>query len=413
MHPREWSLGGVVLLLAVAALAFASARAQAPQGPCQQIRAACRSAGFAPGAAKSGTGLAIDCVNPIMQGKAQRPKASKPLPAVDPQIVAACKTANPSFGQPRAKQSYKSNQSPTPSPAPLTQKTPAQPSPGPAKRPNIVFVVTDDLAWNLVQYMPHVLQMQREGVTFSNYFVTNSLCCPSRSSILTGRYPHSTGIFRNVGEDGGYQGFRTRDHETSTFAVALSAAGYRTAMLVKYLNGYRPLDPVAPGWTSWAVAGGGGYREFNYNLNADGKSVHYGGQAADYLTDVLGGAAVRFIKESAGTPFFIEIATFAPHAPYIPAPRDAEALADVRAPRTGAYNAPLDAETPKWLQAMRALSETDMANIDRDFRKRAQTVLAVDRMIGELQAAVAAIGEDRNTYFLFSSDNGHHMGDTV
>jgi len=63
-----------------------------------------------------------------------------------------------------------------------------------AVRPNIVFIPTDDLAWNLVQYIPHVLQMQKDGATFTNYAVTNSLCCPSRSSIFTGRHP-KLGIF--------------------------------------------------------------------------------------------------------------------------------------------------------------------------------------------------------------------------
>src|SRR5690242_7770115 len=58
------------------------------------------------------------------------------------------------------------------------------------ERPNVVFILTDDLSWNLVQYMPHVLELERQGVTFDHYFVTDSLCCPSRSSIFTGMFPH-------------------------------------------------------------------------------------------------------------------------------------------------------------------------------------------------------------------------------
>jgi N-acetylglucosamine-6-sulfatase len=281
----------------------------------------------------------------------------------------------------------------------------------PAKRPNIVFILTDDLASNLVQYMPHVLKMQEEGVTFANYFVTDSLCCPSRSSIFTGRYPHETGIFKNMGPDGGFLAFRDRGHEQATFAIALAAAGYRTAMLGKYLNGYLPArHSPAPGWTTWAVAGNG-YPEFNYNLNRDGKVVHFGDKPDDYLTDVLSGLAVRFIKQAKGAPFIIEVATFAPHAPYTPAPRDAAAFPGLRAPRSPAFDAAPDADAPKWLGAHPRLSDADVASIDRDFRKRAQSVLAVDQMIGELQAAVAAIGEAANTYFVFSSDNGYHMGE--
>jgi N-acetylglucosamine-6-sulfatase len=105
---------------------------------------------------------------------------------------------------------------------------------------------------NLVQYMPHVVKMQKDGVTFVNYFVTDSLCCPSRSSIFTGRFPHDTGIFRNTGDDGGFLAFHDRHHERSTFATALQAVGYRTAMLGKYLNGYLPaLHPPEPGWNLW------------------------------------------------------------------------------------------------------------------------------------------------------------------
>ena len=413
MRHRQMLIG-LISTLVFGVWTASSAHAQTAQGPCQQIRAACQGAGFAPGKAREGYALLLDCAHPIIQGTAQRPKATKPLPQVDPQVVAACKATNPDFGQPKAKQApEKSVQAPPVSAPPTTtvEQRPSPPSASGSKRPNIVFILTDDLAWNLVQYMPHVLQMQKDGVTFASYFVTNSLCCPSRSSIFTGRYPHNTGIFRNRGEDGGYKGFRDRGHEGATFAVALSSAGYRTGMLGKYLNGYRPVDPVAPGWTSWAVAGGAGYREFNYNLNEDGKSVHYGAEPAHYLTDVLGGVAAGIVKKSSGTPFIIEIATFAPHAPYIAAPRDADALPGLRAPQTPAFNVAPDATTPKWLAAMPALSDGDIAKIDADFRKRAQTVLAVDKMIGDLQAAAAAIGEDKNTYFIFSSDNGYHMGE--
>jgi hypothetical protein len=392
-------------------LAAASQLGAAPrQGVCAQIRAACQQAGFVAGGAQAGNGIIADCIVPIMRGTAQPRRASKPLPQVAAETVAACKQENPNFGQ--------GNAPPPAAPAPSGNPPPppAEPQGAPApraqgRRPNIVFVLTDDLAWNLVQYMPHVVEMQRAGVTFVNYFVTDSLCCPSRSSIFSGRYPHNTGIYRNVGPDGGYLGFHNRGHEQATFATALGAAGYRTAMLGKYLNGYLPMrHPPAPGWKLWSVAGNG-YPGFNYDLNEDGKIVHYGNAPADYLTDVLSDQAVRFIKQSAGNPFVIEIATFAPHAPYTPAPRDADAQPGVRAPRTPAFNTAPDAAAPKWLSEHRALSEADMAMIDRDFRKRAQAVLAVDMMIGALQAAVAAIGETDNTYFVFSSDNGYHMGE--
>jgi len=389
------------------------AQAIEKQGPCEQITAACKDAGFVQGGARTGNGIMVDCIVPIMQGKAQPRKAGKPLPQVDPQLVEACRTRNPSFGQAKIPLSDAGDQSfpAIPPPAAAMESKPLHKTKGSANHPNVVFILTDDLSLNLVQFMPHVLKMQKEGVTFSNYFVTDSLCCPSRSSIFTGRFPHDTGVFKNTGNDGGYLVFRNRGLEQVTFATALSADEYRTAMLGKYLNGYQPaVHPAAPGWTSWAVAGNG-YPGFNYNMRQDSKVVRYGHEPTDYLTDVLSTLAVRFIKESADAPFLIEIATFAPHAPYTPAPRDADAFPGLRAPRTLAFNAAPDANAPKWLREIPPLTDAEMTGIDRDFRKRAQSVLAVDKMIGELQAAVAAIGQDKNTYFIFSSDNGYHMGE--
>ena len=412
MPQKRMRLDTLIAIVAIAGVT--SSQAAWGRGPCDEIAAACQSAGFVRGGAPAGKGLVVDCIEPIMQGTVQPRKASKPLPRVDAQVVAACKAQNAAFGQAKDLPAQ-ADERPAIAEPPPSATTATIPPPRLAsdefRRPNIVFILTDDLAWNLVKYMPHVLAMQKAGVTFANYFVTDSLCCPSRSSIFTGRYPHDTGVFRNTGKDGGYLVFRDRGHENATFATSLSAAGYRTAMLGKYLNGYLPAThPAAPGWTLWAVAGNG-YSEFNYNLNLDGRIVRYGDRPADYLTDVLSGFAVRFVKQAGSAPFLIEVATFAPHAPYTPAPRDANALPGLRAPRTPAFDAAPDADAPNWLLAHPALSAADMDRIDADFRKRAQSVLAVDKMIGELQTAVAAIGQANNTYFVFSSDNGYHMGE--
>ena len=105
-------------------------------------------------------------------------------------------------------------------------------------RPNIVFILTDDLSMDLLPYMPHVLAMEQQGLSFSNYFVSDSLCCPSRASILSGRFPHDTGVLANFGPHGGFPAFHDRGEERSTFAVALHRDGYVTAMMGKYLNGY-------------------------------------------------------------------------------------------------------------------------------------------------------------------------------
>jgi N-acetylglucosamine-6-sulfatase len=285
-------------------------------------------------------------------------------------------------------------------------------------RPNIVFVLTDDLAWNLVLYMPHVVRMQREGETFSNYFVTDSLCCPSRASILTGRFPHDTHVYDNSPPEGGYGVFHARGEERQTFALALQRVGYRTALMGKYLNGYRPAARegarrpyVPPGWDEWDVAGNG-YPEYGYRMNSDGRVRAYGYRAHDYLTDVLARKSLRFIDRAAaaGKPFLLEVATFAPHAPFTPAPRDLSTLPGLRAPRSPAFNA-IGANEPAWLRSFVALGQAQIAAIDRKFRRRAQAVQAVDRMIGEIRARLAARALARDTYVVFSSDNGLHMGE--
>ena len=132
-----------------------------------------------------------------------------------------------------------------------------------SRRPNIVFVLTDDLSMDLVRFMPEVQALATRGATFDNYFVSDSLCCPSRSSIFTGKFPHDTGVFANGGADGGIGAFYANGNEETSFNIALQQAGYRTAMMGKYLNGYLqdrspvPGTYVPPGWSEWDVAGWG------------------------------------------------------------------------------------------------------------------------------------------------------------
>jgi N-acetylglucosamine-6-sulfatase len=285
------------------------------------------------------------------------------------------------------------------------------------KKPNIVFVLTDDLAWNLVKYMPNVQRMEQNGTTFSNYFVTDSLCCPSRSTTFTGKLPHNTGVFTNSGNDGGYDTFNAHGNQNNTFATALSGAGYRTAMMGKYLNGYQPKDPIPPGWNEWDVTGNG-YPEFNYKLNENGHIKKYGHKPSAYLTDVLNRKAINFINQSAknGKPFMMEVATFAPHGDpknglAVPAPRDAKKFPHLKAPRGPAFNESNISDKPAWLKNHKKLTAKQIKQDNAKYRKRVQAVQAVDRMIGNLQTALKANGTARDTYVVFTSDNGFHLGE--
>lgn len=223
--------------------------------------------------------------------------------------------------------------------------------------PNIIFVLTDDFSAHLVKYMPHVQEMQKEGVDFSNFFVSNSLCCPSRASFYTGTFPHNHGVYDNMPPTGGYKAFNLNGNEELTFGVALQKAGYKTAMIGKYLNDYEVTDPVPMGWDEWAVAGGQeGYQSYHYRLNHNGTIVKYLHQPSDYVTDVLSDYALTFIRNASQGPYFIEIATYAPHSPHVPAPRHENMFPNLKNPRTPAYAAKPDAKVPTWLKNIEAVT---------------------------------------------------------
>ncbi|MFE5815673.1 sulfatase [Streptomyces sp. NPDC056479] len=287
-----------------------------------------------------------------------------------------------------------------------------------ANRPNIVFVLTDDMSSNLLQYMPEVQKLQSQGMTFSDYVVSNSLCCPSRSSIFTGRYPHNTGVLSNEGPNGGFGAFHDNGQERDTFATALKAKGYRTAMMGKYLNGYSPEDTVdrqkpyvPPGWSQWDVVGGG-YEGYDYKLAHNHRIEKHGHRPKDYLTDVLSRKGNAFVRKSAAAnkPFMLEIALFTPHGPSTPAPRDEQAFPGLKAPRSPAFNK-LPSDAPGWLARQDRLTQSEKHTINRKFRNRARSLQSIDRMIGELRTTLTRAGVADDTYIVFSSDNGFHLGE--
>ena len=119
-------------------------------------------------------------------------------------------------------------------------------------RPNVVLILADDLADEdlndeSLRHMPNIRSLMDEGTTFENAFVTNSLCCPSRATILRGQYVHNHQVLSNEPPRGGFQKFRFLGHEDSTFATWLQEDGYRTAFFGKYMNGYGGTY-IPPGW---------------------------------------------------------------------------------------------------------------------------------------------------------------------
>lgn len=295
---------------------------------------------------------------------------------------------------------------------------PGAPAPGTAT-PNIIFVLTDDLSWNLIKYMPHVLAMQRVGVSFTNYLVTDSLCCPSRASILTGEFPHNSGVFGNEAPDGGFSAFLDHHDEAKTYASVVQSQGYETGFFGKFMNEYGPVTTydgqqpyVPPGWSAWVSPDKYGYDGYGYQLAVGRDLGVYGDEPADYFTSVMSHKVREFIAASAGArqPFMAEISTFTPHDPFVPAPADVAKFPSLRAPRTPAFGRAVR-HPSAWLSRIPPLTSDVLARIDRAFRLRVRDVQSVDRMIGRLQAQVASLGIEDNTYFVFSSDNGLHLGE--
>ncbi len=289
----------------------------------------------------------------------------------------------------------------------------------PGKKPNVVFILTDDL--DLSSYLdpsrfPKVNSLLVDkGTTFSNFFVTDSLCCPSRSSILRGQYVHEHDVLGNLAPSGGYQKFHANGDESSTVATWMHDAGYRTGLLGKYLNGYpQTVDPafVPPGWDEWdsPTSGGNPYSEYNYRLNENGNLVRYGASPEDYLVDVLSRKSSEFIQQKSDKPFFLYVAPYVPHLPATPAPRYADAFPGVQAPRTPSFNeADMSAE-PQWLQNRPVLDDQQIATIDQVYRRRLQSMLGVEDLVQNVVDTLRKTGQLDNTYIVFTSDNGFHLG---
>src|SRR5215211_1993098 len=180
----------------------------------------------------------------------------------------------------------------------VTQANPA--------KPNIIFILADDMRKDDLKYMPKTRSLlQDRGMSFQNAFVSNPLCCPSRATIMRGQYAHNTEVWQNDGPEGGWHTYWDNDLEKDNVATRLDAAGYRTALFGKYLNGYHRTT-VPSGWNRWFATFHPPWEYFDYDVNDDGTIKHFGTSNSDYQTDVLKRKTQTFISASVtqGKPFF-------------------------------------------------------------------------------------------------------------
>ncbi len=284
-----------------------------------------------------------------------------------------------------------------------------------ASKPNLILILTDDQDLSSLQYMPKTLELLgAQGITFRNYFVPLSLCCPSRATLLTGLYAHNHKVYTNFGPDGGFERFDAQGHDAKNLATVLHAAGYRTALIGKYLNGYPIKDNpthIPPGWDEWvSPVKGSPYGSYSYTVNENGKLVKHGNKTEDYITDVLSKKAVDFVRGSGGQPFFLYLATYAPHKPGTPARRHFGLFPSLQAPRTPSFNEAAVGDKPARIRKLKRLKPEQIAAIDNLYRKQVLALQAVDEAVAALVETLRETGQLDNTFIFFTSDNGYHLG---
>lgn len=281
----------------------------------------------------------------------------------------------------------------------------------PDRRLNVVLILSDDERWDGTPVMKNVKNLLVDhGVDFTNAHVTTSMCGPSRASILTGQYAHHTGVLENFGPHA-YPAF---DEQRADLPVWLHRAGYQTALVGKYVNGYTGVagrHMIPPGWDDWQVMDSIPMEAYyNYTINDNGRHERYGNKPPDYSTTVLTRKAVQFIR-GARRPFFLYFAPVAPHLPAIPAKRDRGKLENIAPIHSPAFNQKNIRKEPWRFWHKGLLSAAAQLYINHVRIRQEESLLALDRSVRSVVQALKARGELNRTVILYTSDNGFLWGE--
>ena len=290
------------------------------------------------------------------------------------------------------------------------------------RRPNILFVMTDDQRWdamscagNKILRTPHMDRLAREGVRFTEAFVTNALCSPSRGTILTGLYSHAHGVTTNSGKS------HYLREGLATFPRLLQQAGYYTALVGKW---HIATLPAGLGFDHWCIFPGQGVYDDPVMI-AQGARVQFRGNSED----VVGDQALEVLKSRPkNKPFCLLYHFKAPHRAWLPAERFRKAYEDVTVPEPSTFNVDLS-DRPECVRStdMQIADMPDFrergvpADLPRQERKRLnlqvfmknyyRTLLGVDENLGRVLDFLDQQGLRENTLVIYTGDNGFFQGE--
>jgi N-acetylglucosamine-6-sulfatase len=296
-------------------------------------------------------------------------------------------------------------------------------------RPNFLIVLIDDLRFDELgicghpfMKTPNIDRIGHEGAMFTRAFHTTPLCSPNRASILTGQYASRHGIIDNVARD-------AHSHRLPNYHVILQKLGYETAHIGKWHMGNS--GGPRPGYDRWVSFPGHG-SIVDPVLNIDGEEKKYTG----YITDLLNGHALDFLRKPRRKPFALFYAHKAVHPDayqaadgtidftnggYRPAPRHADLYRGAHFPRRPNAIAASEVvkDKPAWKEAQalrvtpaaRKLLDGILAGTDEEIRLRAAMMASVDESMGDILRLLEENGELDNTFILFLGDNGYFFGE--
>lgn len=299
-----------------------------------------------------------------------------------------------------------------------------------AKRPNILFILTDDqdIHMESVDHMPYLQSdIVSKGVTFNRHFCTVALCCPSRATLWTGKAAHNHNVTDVSPPHGGYPKVVDRGINDDYLPVWMQEAGYNTYYAGKLWNFHSVSNydaPHARGFNgSDFLLDPYTYRYWDTKITHNGEPpVSYAGQ---YSTDVIADKSYALLREALShpeDPWFLTVAPIAPHSnwvydtkadvTYLSAPqvayRHEHLFHDYQIPRTASFNTPIRGGA-SWTGRLPELNDSVVAYNDFYQRQRLRALQPVDEMLHELVAMLAEAGELDNTYIFYSTDNGYHI----